>query len=179
MAAVVRTGARVVLSEQGTTDDHLRVQVGVFAELDDGRTIEVDPARHGCGGPRRSLGAVWVRYEGDGSELPGFDRELYERDPYGATTQALIQGYRLRAKDIEDSVRLDFFEGGIPAAGPEEGGELDPDEHRLDNERRRDANWGNLIAALRAVGVDATSASLRELPFRIDFDQSVIDELAR
>jgi len=179
VSTVVEVVAHVELDHEATNASVLGVRVGLCAELDDGRRVEVDPAYYGIGGPRRSLGAVWVRYEGDGSELPGFDRKLLERDPDDAVTEALITGCRLRLKDIEDHIRLDLFEGGLPAASPEEGGALDPEEHRRDNERARDARWANLVRALRDADVEVTPALLRAVPFRIEFHENVIDEIAR
>ena len=179
VSTVVEVVAHVELDHEATNASVLGVRVGLCAELDDGRRVEVDPAYYGIGGPRRSLGAVWVRYEGDGSELPGFDRKLLERDPDDVVTEALITGCRLRLKDIEDHIRLDLFEGGLPAASPEEGGALDPEEHRRDNERARDARWANLVRALRDADVEVTPALLRAVPFRIEFHENVIDEIAR
>ncbi len=91
MSKPVRAGARVLLNAQQTDDQHLTVAVGTFVILDDGRRVEVDPGLRMYGGPRRSLGAVSVRYDGDGSDLPCLDRTLFERDPDTAITEALVK----------------------------------------------------------------------------------------
>ncbi len=158
--------ARVHLDPHATSGDFVGVGVGLYAELDGGDLIEVDSNAYGISGPRRGLGAVCVRYRGDGRELEGFDSELFMRDPDEAITQALISSYRLSTTDIEDSIRLELFEGGLPAAPPEDGGQIDPERQQRLNDRQRDRNWGNLVVALREAGVHTTPAALRALPFR-------------
>jgi hypothetical protein len=180
VATVVAVGARALLDSKATSDEFLGVRIGLFAVLDDGRRIDVDSSHWSMHGPRRGLGAVWVRYDGDGTELPALDRALYARDPNEAITQALQASYRLQPKDIEDDVRLRLFEGGFPIASPEfRDDDFDEAENRKHNERQREILWENLVRALRRKRIQTTWAALCAAPFEMEFDAALVAELER
>jgi hypothetical protein len=172
MPAVVRVGVRAMLDENRTDEQFLGAFVALFAELDDGGVVETDPSHYRTHGPRRGLGAVWGRYDGvNVAELPGFDPELFERDPDEAFFQALESSYRLQPKDIEDSVREHLFPAEFLVGRSENARNVEVEDS--------DATWGSLASALRAHDIDATAASLRSAPFRMEFDAALLAELDR
>lgn len=177
MTEVRSVGATVRLDAAATDSEFLGVLVRLYADLENGERVETHGPGDAISGPRTGLGAVWVRYDGDGSDLPTLDRDLYARDASEAVAQALARSYRLRLKDIEDSIRLELFEGGFPAAPPEGGGELDPEQHRLENQGEADAHWTGLICALSQAGVPATPDALRRLPFVVEFNAELRAEV--
>jgi hypothetical protein len=172
MPVVVRVGARALLDESRTNDQFLGAFVALFAELDDGGVVETDPSRYRTHGPRRGLGAVWGRYDRvEVAELPGFDPELFERDPDEAFAQALESTYRLQTRDIEDSLREHLFPAERLVGRSEDASDVEVEDS--------DATWGSLAGVLRAHDIDATAASLRRTPFRMEFDAALLAELDR
>ena len=179
MSAVVSVGARAFLDKDETNAELVAVRVGLFAELDDGRRVDVDPSYVRKRGPRRGLGAVWVQFDGDVAELPGFDAELAARDPYAAEVQALGSSYRLQPKDIEDSVRQQLRQDGPPVRWGLHASERDVEQDRLARERHAGYIWSNLVRALETEGIDATPELFRSVPFRMEFDAELVAELER
>jgi hypothetical protein len=179
MPGVVSVGARAFLDKEQTDAEFLAICVGLFAELDDGRRVDVDPSYVRTRRPRRGLGAVWVQFDGDVAELPGFDAELAARDPYQAEVQALESSYRLQRKDIEDSVRRQLLHGGAPVRWGAHASERDVEQDRLARERGAGHIWSNLVRALATEGIDATPEVFRSVPFRMEFDAELVAELER
>jgi hypothetical protein len=96
MPVVVTAGARALLDSSRTDEESLGVCFGLFAELDDGRRIDVDPAAYKVDGPRRGAGALWGSITVDPSTLPSLDRTWFARDPLEAATHALEASFTLR-----------------------------------------------------------------------------------
>jgi hypothetical protein len=141
--------------------------------------VDVDPSHIHASGPRRGLGAVWVRFDGDVSELPGFDAALAAHDPDEAHFQALESSYRVQPKDIEDMVRQMLMHGGPPVTWVAEASQDAVELHRLRLQRSADVIWENLVRALRRMRIKATPALLRAVSFRMEFDAALLAELDR
>ena len=174
VGAVMTVGARAFLEPSRTDNEFLGVCFELFAELADGRRINVDPAAYRVHGPRRGAGALWGEVSVDPSTLPSLDRGLYARDPLEAATQALEANFSLRAEDLEAFVRSELSLG--PAARLQ-AKPRDPAASTINVES--DALWANLIGALRDADVLVTPAALRILPFRMEFDAALLAELGR
>jgi hypothetical protein len=162
MDAVVTVGARTLLDPTRTDDAFLGVCIGLFAELEDGGRIDTDPAAYRADGPRRGVGALWGYITVDASTLPTFDGTLFARDPLEASTRAIETSFSLRAEHLEAFIRGELH--GYPGDGVEDDG------HVL---------WANLVVALRRAGVATNAAVLRRVPFRVEFDAGLLDELER
>jgi hypothetical protein len=153
MAMVVSVGARAVLDPSRTDEDSLGIGVGLFAELDDGRRIDVDPGHCRLSGPRRGLGALWGHITVDPRTLATLDRELFERDPLEASTRAIEAEFVLRPVQVEAIVK----------------DEMDDSPALL----------ANLVGALHAARITMTTDTLRAVPFRVELDQDLRAELDR
>jgi hypothetical protein len=118
MPVVVTAGARAVLDSSRTDEESLGVCFGLFAELDDGRRIDVDPAAYKVDGPRRGAGALWGSITVDPSTLPSLDRTWFARDPLEAATHALEASFTLRPEYLEEFIRSELSDGPPPAQEP-------------------------------------------------------------
>jgi hypothetical protein len=174
MSSVVTVGARAFLDSNRTDDEFLGVCVGLFAELADGRRINIDPAAYTIHGPRRGVGALWGEISIDPLTLPRLDRELFARDPLEAATRALEASFSLQAEHLEEYVRNELSVGTAARlqADGREGASSTIDV-------QDDGLWANLVGALRDADVPTTPAALRVLPFRMEFDAALLTELAR
>jgi hypothetical protein len=149
MPSVVLVGARLFLDPTWTDLEFLGVRVGLFAELDDGRRVIVDPLACQVSGPRRGAGALWGSLTVDVRTLPSLDQELFAVDPLAAATAALEADFVLRAEHLEQFVRDDWA----------------------------DLPWLALTAERVAAQVVVNGDDLQRLPMRVELDDALQAEI--